>query len=713
MKKLRRKWKGIRIRSFNRLMIVISGVLYVCLLMATTYTINNYEQLVQLTDDYIHLEETSKTVLRASDYLTEQVRMYVQTQNEDYVWRYFEETTINKSRENALEVMRQHSITPDEEADLMLAVQESNALMDREVYAIALVAAAKEHAGATALSVLANTTLEAADAALSPEEKIEKARGMVFDEEYQTMKNRIYGHLDAFTQGILTATKSRLGDGQDNLYDAISTQRTLLSVLALLNAVTFFVITQLVIKPLRDCIRSVRERTLFQERGAYEFRYLAQTYNDIYRRSDALAASEAMLRSQVEQDELTGLYNRSSFHKIARERILGSDEDMYIITVDISNFKIVNEHYGTNAGDRLLKDIGTQLHKLDENGRMIIARFMVDHYYICIPKSEFDRINLPRRFKTFLADIDIRVVYGVFLVEDKELPIHVMCDRALEAAHDKTSNYADYIHFYNESVHRQTLLEQEIEAEMEQALAQRQFYVVVQPKYDPISEQIVGGEALVRWQHPKKGIISPGIFINIFERDGFIAPLDHFVWEETCRMQAEMKQRGVKTVPISINVSRIHFYNSELGNKLRELIQKYGLEPSDIELEITESICGEDAGNIFDIIRELQSDGFRIAMDDFGSGYSSLNMLKEMPLDIIKMDLRFLDGEGKKSQVILKALIEMAQTMDLNVVVEGVELLSQVEFLRQFERCYLQGFYYSRPVTTDVFEEMLKQGAVS
>ena len=709
MKKSNRKWKGIKISTFNALMIVISCALYICLLTATSYTTTNYEQLVRLTDNHILLEDAARTVTRASDYLTEQVRLYVQTQNEEYAWRYFEEATITKSREKALAVMHQHSIIPSKEINLALAVNDSDALMVRELYAIALVAAAEGHADTTALPVLANTTLEPADAALSPEEKIEKAREMVFDAEYQTMKSKIYGHLDSFTHGILTTTKTQLGSGLDDLNDAIASQRVLLSVLVFLNVLTFFVITLLVVSPLRACIRSVQSRALLHEKGAYEFRYLARTYNDIYQRSDALAASEAMLRTKVEQDEVTGLYNRPSFYKIVKERIQKSDEEMYIITVDISNFKIINEHYGMKAGDRVLKEIGAQLQKLDNSGSLILARFVNDHYYMCIPKSEFDRIDLPKTFKTFLEDMEIRVVYGVFLIEDKELPVNVMCDRALEAAHDKTYNYADYIHFYNDSVHQQTLLEQEIETEMEQALAERQFYVVVQPKYDPITEQIVGGEALVRWQHPQKGTISPGIFINIFEKDGFIAPLDYFVWEETCSLQAQMKHSGIKTVPISINVSRIHFYSSELRHTLRMLIEKYGLEPADIELEITESICGEDAGNIFDIIRQLQADGFRIAMDDFGSGYSSLNMLKEMPLDIIKMDLRFLDGEGHKSQVILKALIEMAQTIGLSVVVEGVEQLSQVEFLRQFANCFLQGYYYSRPVNTDVFESMLTQ----
>ncbi|MBQ2902585.1 MAG: EAL domain-containing protein [Agathobacter sp.] len=417
-----------------------------------------------------------------------------------------------------------------------------------------------------------------------------------------------------------------------------------------------------------------------------------------------------LLQKKVQLDEVTGLYNRSYFYEMARELIAETDEEMCIITMDISNFKIVNELYGMNVGDRLLKEIGQQVQKLDKNHHMIPSRFMADHYYMCMPKSEFDQIEFPKSFKTFLEDMDIRVVYGVFLVEDhKEMPINVMCDRAFLAAHDKNYKYVEYIHFYNDSERQQQLVEQEIEYEMEKALEERQFYIVVQPKYDPVTEKIVGGETLVRWQHPTKGIISPGIFIKVFEKDGFIIQLDYFVWEETCRLQAQMKQKGIQTVPISINVSRAHFYGSELQNKLRELIQKYNLETSDIELEITESICGEDSGNIYDLIRELQNEGFKIAMDDFGSGYSSLNMLKEMPLDIIKMDLKFLDGEEAKSRLILKALIEMAQTMGLKVVVEGVEILSQVEFLRQFQDCYLQGYYFSRPVVAETFEEMVEQ----
>ena len=418
-----------------------------------------------------------------------------------------------------------------------------------------------------------------------------------------------------------------------------------------------------------------------------------------------------LLQKKVQLDDVTGLYNRSYFYEMARELIKETDEEMCIITMDISNFKIVNELYGMNVGDRLLKEIGQQVQKLDKNHHMIPSRFMADHYYMCMPKAEFEQIEFPKSFKTFLEDMDIRVVYGVFLVEDqKEMPINVMCDRAFLAAHDKNYKYVEYIHFYNDSERQQQLAEQEIEYEMEKALEERQFYIVVQPKYDPVTEKIVGGETLVRWQHPTKGIISPGVFIKVFERDGFIIQLDYFVWEETCRLQAQLKQKGIQTVPISINVSRAHFYGSELQNKLRELIHKYNLETSDIELEITESICGEDSGNIYDLIRELQNEGFKIAMDDFGSGFSSLNMLKEIPLDILKMDLKFLDSSENvsKSHKILGSLIQLAKSLELKVVVEGVETADQVEFLKSMGKLGAQGYYYSKPLAVEDYKKLLE-----
>ena len=307
-------------------------------------------------------------------------------------------------------------------------------------------------------------------------------------------------------------------------------------------------------------------------------------------------------------------------------------------------------------------------------------------------------------------ELKVEINYFVSLCRDKkDVPINIMCDRANIAAHDMNRKRVEYIRYYSEDERNKLIREQEIVNDMEKALSGRQFSVYVQPKYDIVSEKIVGGEALVRWFHPQKGMISPGEFIPVFEKNGFIIRLDYYVWEETCRLIAELKEKGFKQYPISINVSRAHFYGKELQDKLEELIAKYGLDTDDIELEITETICAEDPDIIYKKIRDLQKAGFKVAMDDFGSGYSSLNMLKEMPLDIIKMDLKFLDGGNNedKSRNILKTLISLAKSMKLYVVVEGVETKDQVDFLRGIGSYCAQGYYYSRPVDCAAYEEML------
>ncbi len=416
------------------------------------------------------------------------------------------------------------------------------------------------------------------------------------------------------------------------------------------------------------------------------------------------------LQERVQRDELTGVYNRGYFYEAAKEMIDSTDENMCIVLMDISNFKVVNDLYGIETGDNLLCCMADELVERGKGRDFLVARFTGDHFYMCMRKSDFLDIKFPKRYNTFLEDIDITVTYGVFVVDDqKDVPVNIMCDRASMAAHKMERSRGEYIRYYSEGDRQQIIREQEITSDFEKALEGHQFCAYVQPKYDIEKGTIVGGEALVRWKHPRKGMISPGLFIPVFEKNGAIIRLDYCVWEETCRLISEMKQKGITTYPISINVSRAHFYGTELQEKLEELIGKYQLRPDDLELEITESICAEDTDIIYKKIRRLQEAGFKVAMDDFGSGYSSLNMLKEIPLDIIKMDLKFLDGGGdqEKSRYILQTLINLAQNMKLNVVVEGVETKEQVEFLKDIGNCYAQGYYYSRPVESTVYEEML------
>lgn len=423
-----------------------------------------------------------------------------------------------------------------------------------------------------------------------------------------------------------------------------------------------------------------------------------------------------ILQKKVQIDPVSKSFNRAYFYEKAKEMIRESKEDMCIVMMDIMNFKVVNDLYGMANGDRVLSQIARELEKLGQGKEFIVARFSGDHFYMCMKRADFDNIKFPKKFKAFVGNMDLNVSYGVFFVdEQKDVPINIMCDRASLAAHNKDNKIVDYIRYYSDAERTKILKEQEIENEMEQALDERQFCVFVQPKYDLSREQIVGGEALVRWKHPKKGMIPPFEFIGVFEKNGFIIRLDYFVWEETCKLLSKLKKEGYGGYPISINVSRAHFYGDGLIEKLQGLIEKYDLDPQELELEITETICAEDPEIIYKKVRQLQEAGFKVAMDDFGSGYSSLNMLKEMPLDIIKMDLKFLDGgdNEEKSHYILQTLISLAQNMKLLVVVEGVETKVQVEFLRDIGSYYAQGYYFSRPVEISVYESMLKENKAS
>lgn len=384
MKQKNSELKGLKISAFNTWMILISCVLYVFLLLATVYASRNYEQLVVITDEYIHLEDAAKDIMKASDYLTEQVRLYAQTLNPEHARLYFEEANVTRRRENALEIMGAHSLDQSREKSLELAVQNSNELMTREIYAMKLVAEAEGHVKKDLPAEVNAVNLEQGDFMLSGQEKLEKARSLLFDSEYQDMKNTIYTHLDYFTQGVLYTTEIRMVDGLENLSQSIYTQRLLLSILIALNAITFLVITLLVVKPLKVFLKCVQERSLFSSTGAYEFKYLAQVYNDIYKRSNSLAASEAHLRQKAEQDGLTGILNRYMFQEV-KKLLNGSTIPMALILIDVDKFKDINDTYGHAKGDQVLIRVAQTL-KDSFRGSDYVFRIGGDEFAAILPE---------------------------------------------------------------------------------------------------------------------------------------------------------------------------------------------------------------------------------------------------------------------------------------------------------------------------------------
>ena len=252
---------------------------------------------------------------------------------------------------------------------------------------------------------------------------------------------------------------------------------------------------------------------------------------------------------------------------------------------------------------------------------------------------------------------------------------------------------------------------QEITDEMEKALLEEQFVVYLQPKYKTTTRELCGAEALVRWIHPEWGFQSPGEFIPLFEKNGFITKLDQYVWEKVCMLLHEWDRKGLRSIPVSVNVSRADIYNVNLADILKGLAETYELEPSRIHLEVTESAYTEDPKQIIETMVNLRDLGLLVEMDDFGSGYSSLNMLNQLPLDVLKLDMKFIQNEMAKpaEQGILRFIMELAHWMNLYVVAEGVESEEQLERLGELGCDYVQGYYLAKPMPGTAFEQLLQQ----
>lgn len=415
------------------------------------------------------------------------------------------------------------------------------------------------------------------------------------------------------------------------------------------------------------------------------------------------------LQHMLEYDALTDVYNRYGFcsrtAKFLKER---SGESFVLTKIDIEQFKVINELYGVETGDRILKMIAGGLQQfVNQNG--VLGRLEADHFVLCIPDDSGYISDLKHFLQDRVAEAgipsQIRLFYGIYPINDRRTSVELMCDRCDLALKSVKGNYNRNYAVYDEKMHERVLLEQEMSNDMEQALEEGQFQVYYQPVYNLETERIASAEALVRWFHPKKGLISPGAFIPFFEKNGFIVKFDAYIREQVAKDLREMAMRGKRQIPISVNISRLELYVPDFAKNLIQLLEQYRIPCSFMRLEITESAYTDNPIQLVQEVSYLQKAGFQILMDDFGSGYSSLNMLKEMPVDILKLDMKFLSGEdfyGRESNI-LSYIIQMTQSMGMTTVAEGIETEAQAEFLKQLSCKYGQGYYYARPMPKEDF----------
>lgn len=395
------------------------------------------------------------------------------------------------------------------------------------------------------------------------------------------------------------------------------------------------------------------------------------------------------------------------------------NESYLLVYGDIDRFKVYNDLFGAPAGDRLLADIGAMIRDLMPAGAAA-ARLRADHFICCCSRSSFDPDRmlaaLDAWFASYREDFTFFVRLGIFPIDDPSLDVNLMCDRALLALRSAKSGYvgSKYV-FYDEKLRSSVLKEQELAGEMIAALEGGQFVPYFQPQYRYATGRMIGAEVLARWNHPAKGLLGPTEFIPVFERNGLIATFDYYMWEQACRcLRMWIDGRGVEGAPrLSVNLSRADIYRSDLCTYLEGLVERYDVPAELLHLEITESAYMEAPEQLIGAVTKLRAAGFVVEMDDFGSGYSSLNTLKDVPVDVLKLDMGFLGASASsRGGLILASVVRMARWLDLPLIAEGVETKQQAAYLASVGCDYMQGYLFSKPVDRETFEKLLEGTAV-
>ena len=419
----------------------------------------------------------------------------------------------------------------------------------------------------------------------------------------------------------------------------------------------------------------------------------------------------------VERDELTGLYTRSFFHEYCR-RLLEDPQAVPrdMLAVDIDHFRLVNEVYGKAFGDRVLRTVGDGIRQALGGTLGIACRANADLFYLFVERAGdyrplFDAIAARLQAEDLQTNLRLRM--GVCRGVTGGRPIDWYSDAARSACDSIRGNFQRSVAEYDDALHQLELYNERLISDMDEAIRRRQFQVLYQPKYDITGDapRLNSAEALIRWQHPELGAISPSAFIPLFEENGLIMKLDDYVWREAARQVRRWRDRYGVHIPVSMNLSRMDFFDPHLVERLLAIVRENGIGMDDVMLEVTESACSQDLDRMLSTLHALRAAGFHIEMDDFGSGYSSLNMLCVMPIDAMKIDMKFVQNivSSQSGYRLMELVIQMARALSIPAIVEGVESEAQYRLMKQAGCDIVQGYYFSRRVDAEGFEKLLTE----
>ena len=414
---------------------------------------------------------------------------------------------------------------------------------------------------------------------------------------------------------------------------------------------------------------------------------------------------------RINYDSLTKVYSREYFFQKVQERILSNPEvEYYMICTDIKDFKLINDLYGHEIADNLLIKEAEQLRAyFQKNG--VYGRIGGDKFALCIPKEtmwEADFFRLTDSLKGMFrkSSYQLQIYAGVYEMQDIKESISVACDKANIAIASIKGDYQKKVAFYNQNFISNEIKRKQVLSEFDMALRKNQFCIFLQPqtRKDGTAH---GAEALVRWFHPTRGLLMPGEFIEYLEQAGVIYKLDMYVWEQAAYRLSEWKKIGREDLHISVNISAKDFYYIDIYATVKALVEKYDINPANLRLELTETALATNFFDVLEVVAKLQESGFIIEIDDFGSGYSSFNMLKDFKADVLKIDREFLNETSNqtRSRTILEGIIKLSMKMKMDVISEGVETREQVDMLTDMGCGMFQGYYFSKPISIEEFEQ--------
>lgn len=430
------------------------------------------------------------------------------------------------------------------------------------------------------------------------------------------------------------------------------------------------------------------------------------------RRTIELFEDRDTIRS-TERDHLTGLYNREYFYRYASQfDAFHPDVSTDAVLLNINHFHMINERYGRDFGDEVLRQVAEKLQEAVRDTEGIISRREADTFLVYCPHREDYKDMLDSICSEMGTEYHVRARMGVYSGVDRKLDIERRFDRAKQAADMVKNSYLHAVGFFDDSMHEKELFAERLLEDFRTAIQEKQFTLHYQPKFDVRGDQPVlnSAEALVRWRHPELGMISPGDFIPLFEKNGLIRELDSYVWREAAGRIRTWKETLGRSIPLSVNVSRIDLYDPQLLETLIRITEEAQIERQELLLEITESAYTDNAERIIEVVRSLRENGFYIEMDDFGTGYSSLNMIATLPIDALKLDMQFIRTafRGRKDTRLIEAVIRLAQSMGLPTIAEGVETAEQMFTLKSIGCDIVQGYYFSRPLPQEEFESYVR-----